>query len=329
MALAIPAVLASCSKDPELPYDLEGTTHTFAISVTKATEYDLLLNAGSTDGNYYVKLQAPENMGDFSSYLKEVQVLCVYTSVSGDVSSAIAAEGVTSIPAEVKIDMPALCEKLGIPSPTIGDKMQFTANIIHKDGTVVPGWTSTMGFNFRAPTFFTMADGSDFSYCATYTAAAPLQQTYYQGGNTVGMIAYDDMVEDYVSTTVDVAKVATIPDDVIKPGFTAEDYIGLELSFDLFGYGKPAKFTVYINKKDYSVYAPNTTVAEADPSWILSMYGTGGPINFTGFNGELNTLTNVLDFVVTARWTITEGVYTGYSLGWGTVEYVIDFSDVQ
>jgi hypothetical protein len=54
LALVIPALLISCSKDPELPYDLDGTLHTFAVSVTKSTKYDLLLDAGSTGGDYYV-----------------------------------------------------------------------------------------------------------------------------------------------------------------------------------------------------------------------------------------------------------------------------------
>jgi hypothetical protein len=75
LALAIPAVLASCSKEPELPYDLQGTVHSFAVSVSKSTQHDLLLNAGSTDGDFYVKLDVPQYMGDFTSYLKEVQLL--------------------------------------------------------------------------------------------------------------------------------------------------------------------------------------------------------------------------------------------------------------
>lgn len=330
LALAIPAVLASCNKEPELPYDLQGTLHTFAVSVTKSTQHDLLLNAGSTDGEFYVNLNVPENMGDFSSYLKEVQLLCVYTAVNGDVSSAIAAEGITTIPGEVQIDMAALCDKLGIAAPAIGDKMQFAANIVHKDGTVVPGWSPTMGFNYRAPSFFTMADGSDFSYCATFTAAAPLQTAYYAGGNSVAWTGYDDYIEDDATQAVTITKMTEIPADVVKAGFTADDYIGLTIGFDFLGLGVPASYNIFINKKDYSVSAPTQTVAEAYPGWIYAVYGEGGPLKFESFNGELDTQTNVLSFTVLVRWYIQGGAYDGYSLTWGSaIPFEIDFSDVQ
>lgn len=328
LALAIPAILVSCSKDPELPYELEETIHTFAVSASKSTAHDLLLNAGSTDGDFYVKLDVPQYMGDYSSYLKEAQLLCVYLPVSGGVSSAIAAEGITTFPTEVKIDMPALCSKLGIASPKIGDKMQFTTNLIHKDGTVVPGWSSTMGFNFRAPSFFTMADGSDFSYCATFVAAAPLQAAYYNGGNSVVMTGYDDWIEDDASQNVTVTKMATIPAEVIKSGFSAEDYIGLEIGFDYLGLGVPAKFQLFINKKDYSVSAPSQDVAKASAGWVYSVYGEDGPLAFESFSGELDTQTNKLTFNVICRWYIKGGAYDGYSLTWGNLAFEIDFSDV-
>lgn len=328
LALAVTAVLASCSKEPELPYDLQGTLHSFAVSVTKSTQHDLLLNAGSTDGEFYVNLTVPENMGDYSSYFKEAQVLCVYTAVNGDVSSAIAVEGVTELPAQTRIDMASLCGKLGIASPSIGDKMQFTANIVHNDGTVVPGWSPAMGFNYRAPSFFTMADGSDFSYCATFTAAAPLQTAYYAGGNTVVWTGYDDYIEDDASQNVTVTAMTEIPADVIKPGFAAEDYIGLTIGFDFLGLGVPANYNIFINKKDYSVSAPTQTVAEAYEGWIYYFYGEAGPLKFESFSGELDTQTNVLSFSAIVRWYIQGGQYDGYSLGWGTVPFEIDFSNV-
>ncbi|MBR6369694.1 MAG: hypothetical protein IKS24_01295 [Bacteroidaceae bacterium] len=328
LALAVPAILVSCSKDPELPYELEETIHSFAVSAAKSTAHDLLLNAGSTDGDFYVKLDVPKYMGDYSSYFKEAQLLCVYTPASGGVSSAIAAEGITTFPTEVKIDMPALCSKLGIASPKIGDKMQFATNIIHKDGTVVPGWTSTMGFNNRQPTILSMADGSDFSYCATFIAAAPLQTAYYNGGNTVVMTGYDDYIEDEASQDVTVTKLATIPAEVIKSGFTGEDYIGLEIGFDYLGLNAPAKFQLFINKKDYSVSAPSQDAASAYEGWVYSVYGEAGSLVFENFSGELDTQTNKLTFSVLCRWYIEGGDYDGYSLTWGNIDFVIDFSDI-
>ena len=332
LALAIPAVLASCNKEPELPYDLAGTTHTFAVSVTKNTQYDLLLNAGSTNGDYYVKLDVPTYMGDYTSFLKEVQLLCVYTAVNGDVSSAIAAEGITSLPAETKIDMDALCDKLGIVAPAVGDKMQFTANIIHKDGTVVPGWSPAMGFNYRAPSFFAMADGSDFSYCATFQAAAPLQTEKYAGGNNVLFTeSLGSAYEASYPAAVTRLESKDIPESVIGSGFTADDYIGLKLVFDWYGLGCDVEFYIYINAKDYSVTIPTQVVYTTDASFYYNVaygYGEKGEIRFHNASGELDTQTNILSFSMNANWDILAGAYNGMTLGFGADDYQIDFSQV-
>ena len=80
---ALPLFVISCDKQ-ELPYDLEGVTHTFGISVDKVTTADLLLGAGPTDGNYKVALSVPEHMGDYTTYFKEAELLCVYTPASGN-----------------------------------------------------------------------------------------------------------------------------------------------------------------------------------------------------------------------------------------------------
>ena len=331
LALAIPAILVSCSKDPELPYELEETIHTFAVSASKSTAHDLLLNAGSTDGDFYVKLDVPQYMGDYSSYLKEAQLLCVYTPVAGGVSSAIAAEGITTFPTEVKIDMPALCSKLGIASPKIGDKMQFTTNLIHKDGTVIPGWTPTMGFNYRAPSFFTMADGSDYSYCATFQAAAPLQTAKYVGGNNV--LFTESLASDYeASYPAAVTRLASkdIPANVVGAGFTADDYIGLKLVFDWYGLGCDVEFYIYINAKDYSVTIPNQVVYKTDASFYYNVaygYGEKGEIRFYNASGELDTQTNILTFSMNANWDILAGAYNGMTLGFGSDNYQIDFSE--
>lgn len=329
LALAIPAVLASCSKEPELPYDLEGTLHTFAVSVTKSTQHDLLLNAGSTTGDYHVILSIPNNMGDYSSYLKEVQLMCVYTSVSGTMSTAIAADGITAFPADVQIDLAALCSDLGIAAPTIGDKMQFAANIVHKDGTVVPGWSSTMGFNYRAPSFFTMPDGSKFSYCATFTAAAPLQTAKFAGGNNVLFTeslgsAYE---ASYPAAVTRLAS-ADIPEEIIGAGFTADDYIGLKLEFNWYGLSD-IEFYIFINSKDYSVNIPEQLVSKTDQTFYYDVYyenGGTGEIWFYNASAELDTQTNILSFTMNAEWDISTGAYAGAYISFGSDAYEIDFT---
>ncbi len=240
---ALPLFVISCDKQ-ELPYDLEGVTHTFGISVDKVTTADLLLGAGTTDGNYKVALSVPEHMGDYTTYFKEAELLCVYTPADGSgVKSAVAATGIKNLPCEVTIDMVALCENLGITAPAIGDKMQFTTNIIHKDGTVVPGWTETMGFNFMNPTF------ASFSY-ATYSAAAPLDVALYEGLNgktikfTESLGTSDEASYGALVTLLTEDEITEA--GVVKAGFTVADYIGLKLTYNWYGFGVNCNYCIFI-----------------------------------------------------------------------------------
>jgi hypothetical protein len=308
---ALPLFVISCDKQ-ELPYDLEGVTHTFGISVEKVTTADLLLGAGTTDGNYKVALSVPEHMGDYTTYFKEAELLCVYTPADGSgVKSAVAATGIKNLPCEVTIDMVALCENLGIAAPAIGDKMQFTTNIIHKDGTLVPGWTETMGFNFMNPTF------ASFSY-ATYSAAAPLNVELYEAldGKTVQFT--ESLGSDYQATYGALVTLLTAEEieaaGVVKAGFTAADYIGLKLTYNWYGYGVNCNYCIFINKKDYSVSAPTQIVGDVSADIILNYifgadYGPG-QFEFENFIGELDTQTNVLTF--------QHGAWVNVSVGSGS-----------
>ncbi|MBO5812461.1 MAG: hypothetical protein J6Q97_04455 [Bacteroidaceae bacterium] len=322
---ALPLFVVSCDKQ-ELPYDLDGVVRTFGISVDKVTTADLLLGAGTTDGNYKVSLSVPEHMGDYTSYFKEAELLCVYTPASGDtVYSAVAATGIKTLPCEVTIDMVALCENLGITAPAIGDKMQFTTNIIHKDGTVVPGWTETMGFNFMNPTF------ASFSY-ATYSAAAPLDVALYEGLDGKTIKFSESLGSEYEASYGALVTLLTEEEiteaGVVKAGFTAADYIGLKLTYNWYAFGYNCNYCIYINKKDYSVSAPEQVVAVTDPNFVYNVmygYGDAGNFVFYGFNGELDTQTNILTMTHNADWDITVGPYTGAYLGFGGDLYKIEF----
>lgn len=318
LALAVPALLFSCS-EPELPYELEETLHTFAISVSKDTQHDLLLAAGQTTGDYVVTLSVPEYMGDYKSYFKEAELLCVYTPKVGDVTSTVVATGITELPKSVTIDMAATCAALGIPYPAIGDKMQFTANIIHNDGKIVPGWSPTMGFNYRNPTF------TSISYCATFSAAAPLQESYYAGGNTV-MCTESLGTSGEASYGANIVRLASsdIPESIYGTDFTADDYIGLKVIFDWYGWGYDCEMLVYINKKDYSVVIPDQAVKTTDEEfYYYSIYPYIGTFNFSNIHAELDTQTNILSWTMNAGWQIPIG-----TLSWGVDAYQLDFSTV-
>lgn len=316
IAAALPLFIASCEQ--ELPYDLEGVTQSFAVSINKAVGSDLLLSAGSTEGNYKLVLEVPANQGNYESFFKEAQILCVFTAKGEAPTSAVVAEGVTSFPATVTLNLADVCDELGIEAPQLGDKMEFTTNIMHKDGTVVPGWTEVMGFNNRNVTYLQMEDGSKYNYCATYAAYAPLDLTKYVDGT----VTFTESVGSPYEYTYDAAVtvLTEIPENVVMAGFTKEDYLGMKLTFDWYGMGQNIDYCIYLNKKDYSVSAPDQNVSE---NWTYPYYTSAygyGILKFLSFNGSLDTETNIIKYTATAHWIVSAG-----TLNFGADNYTIQF----
>lgn len=316
IAAVLPLFIASCEQ--ELPYDLEGVTRSFAVSINKAVGSDLLLSAGSTEGNYKLVLEVPANQGDYTSFFKEAQILCVFTAKGEAPTSVVVAEGVTSFPATVTLNLADVCDELGIEAPQLGDKMEFTTNIVHNDGTVVPGWTEVMGFNNRNVTYLQMEDGSKYNYCATYAAYAPLDLAKYVDGT----VTFTESVGSPYTATYDAAVtvLTEIPEEVVMAGFTKEDYLGMKLTFDWYAMGQNIDYCIYINKKDYSVSAPSQTVhADFYVEGYSEVYGNGKLI-FKAFNGSLDTETNILEYTATADWQVSAG-----TLSFGADNYMIQF----
>lgn len=316
IAAALPLFIASCEQ--ELPYDLDGVTQSFAVSINKAVGSDLLLSAGSTEGDYKLVLEVPANQGDYKGFFKEAQILCVFTAKGEAPTSAVVAEGVTSFPATVTLSLVEVCKELGIEAPQLGDKMEFTTNIVHKDGTVVPGWTEVMGFNNRNVTYLQMEDGSKYNYCATYAAYAPLDLTKYVDGTVTFTESVGSPGEYTYSASMIV--LPEIPEEVVMAGFTKEDYLGLKLTFDWYGMEQNVDYCIYLNKKDYSVSAPNQTV---HPDYYIEGYSEvygNGKLIFKAFNGALDTETNLLKYTATADWQVSAG-----TLSFGADNYMIQF----
>lgn len=314
---ALPLFFVGCDKQ-ELPYDLEGVTHSFAVSISKVEGTDLLLNAGSTEGNYQLKLEVPANQGEYKSFFKEAEILCVFTAKGQAPISVVVATGIQSLPATVTLDLSDVCSKLDITAPQLGDKMEFTTNIVHKDGTVVPGWSEFMGFNNRNVTYLQMEDGSKYNYCATYAAYAPLDLTKYVDGTVTFTESVGSPGEATYDATVTV--LTEIPDEVVMPGFTKEDYHGMKLTFDWYGMGQNIDYCIYINKKDYSVSAPTQNV---NTNWTYPYYTEAygyGTLQFLAFDGSLDTETNVISYTATAYWNVSAG-----TLNFGADNYKIQF----
>lgn len=317
IAAVLPLFIVGCDKQ-ELPYDLEGVTHSIAVSVSKEVGSDLLLSAGSTEGNYKLVLELPANQGEYKSFFKEAQILCVFTEKGKPTRSVVVKEGITSLPATVSLNLADVCAKLDITAPQLGDKMEFTVNVVHKDGTVIPGWSELMGYNNRNVTYLQMEDGSKYNYCATYAAYAPLDLTKFVDRTVTFTESVGSPYEASYDAAVSILE--EISDEVVTAGFTKEDYIGMKLTFDWYGMGQNIDYCIYINKKDYSVSAPTQNV---NTDWTYPYYTEAygyGTLQFLAFDGSLDTETNVISYTATAYWIVSAG-----TLDFGADSYKIQF----
>ena len=293
-------LLTSCDRD--LPYPLDDVTRGVLIDVTKTSKTDQTFSEGTTSGNYGLTLQIPWQQGDYS-HMKEAQLLCVFTPVSGgSVKSAVVQEGINVFPVNVQLNLADICSKLGITYPSIGDKFEFTTNVILNGGTVIPGWTKEMGFNNRSFTGWDV-DGRSYSFRASYSAYAPFLPEVYQGP----AICDEDGGEYPVVVTP--LPAGEVPSN-LPGGLTADDVYGMliENIWDTGG-----KLKVWFNKTDFTLIIPDQTIIEA---WTYGSYGTYPFLFKTALNGEADTSNSALKFTVSTSW----GPYT-----FGSPNYIIKF----
>ena len=305
MIMGIALTLFSCEQ--KLPYPLDETIHGVVIDISKTPKTDMTLSAGVTTDKISLTLIIPEQQGDYSM-LKEAEVMCIYEPASGARKSVIVKTGITSFPAIVSVDMPALCSALGITSPTIGDRMTFVPNVILKSGLTIPGWNPATGmYNNTAFTGWQVKVGVNtraYQYRTRYTAYAPFYQEHYQGIITC--------IEDGDSYPVRVTPLSAtdLPEDM-PVGATASDLYGM-LVEGIWDDGGVLK--IWVNKLDFSLIIPDQIVIKA---WSYLSYGKYDMI-FHPIEGsfDINTLTNVISFTVETDW----GPYT-----FGDVEYELHF----
>lgn len=290
-ALAL-TVFAACQQ--KLPYDLEGTEHSVALSISKVAGTSTTLSTDMSDGNYQVKLIVPDQQGDISM-LKEAQIMAVYTDGAKNKKSAIVATGITEFPATVTLNMTDVCSKLGIATIEIGDRLELTPCTTLKSGTQVNGWSELGGFNYQYMTGWVMQDGSNYSYRVSYTAFAPFHKEKFQGDAV-------PFVDD--SGYSDVCKVTQISEmpaaDAIPVGVAESDLVGLKVEGDIWFGGDT--FYLWINTQDFTLVMPQHVIC---PNFTYGSYGTYDGIA-SKCEGEVDTLHNELSFYFYSLW----GPYT-------------------
>lgn len=295
----------ACGKQ-ELPYDLDGVTKSVAINVAKVVGSDLILSQGTTTGSYKLNLTIPANQGNYEEYFKEAQVRCVYTPATGDVQTFLTANpAIATFPTEVTIDLDAVCTQAGLTGgPNLGDRFQFTVDVVRKDGKTFPGWNEYSGFNNEMISYL----GTAYSAKASYTAFAPFNEAKFNGN----CYAYEKgAYAGGWNSSVTRLAASDLPDATLIPeGIEGSDLLGLQWADDFWFGGDVIK--IWINTKDYTLIIPDQVLVK---DWVYPGEGTHDAYA-TRCYGEVDTLNDLLTFYFYSSW----GRYT-----FGDATYVLDF----
>ena len=179
--LSLLFVAQSC--DEELPYPIDEVKRGVVIDIVRVAGTDGVLSDGLTTGNYKVKLSIPEQQGDYS-FMSHVQLLAVLQGTNGTTTSKVVVDNITEFPKEIQINVADSYSKFGLTAPSLGEILYFTANVVLKDGSVIPGWTKEIGFNNKALAGWRV-DGRAYSYNVRYAVACPLVLDDFVGTCTV------------------------------------------------------------------------------------------------------------------------------------------------
>ena len=301
-------LLYSCEQD--LPYPLEETVHSVVIDISKTPGSDMTLSEGLTTDELSLTLNIPWQQGDYSM-MKEAELMCIYYPAGGGIKHVIAKTGITSFPATVNVDMPALCAALNIAAPTTGDRMTFVPNVVLKNGMTIMGWNPMTGlFNNTAFSGWQVDFGSGnraYSYRAIYTAFAPFYQEHYQG-----IVQCDD--GDIYDVLVTPLPITDLP-PTMPPGTTPSDLYGM-LVEDIFADGTALK--IWINKLDFTLIIPGQIVHTAF-FYPFAPYTGYYPLRFDTFPSsfDLDTLNERIEF--------TADVWLGTLGGWWDTVFKLQF----
>ena len=298
-ALFFVAALTGCSQ--KLPYDLDGVEKGVVINIQKPLGAAAAMQQDKSDV-FDVILNIPSQQGDWSM-LKEAYLTAVYTH-DGKKTSAAVTEGFREFPCTLQVKISDVCDKLGVSTLSVGDRIEFTPSYVLNSGTEVKGWTSLGGFNNTTFTGWKMSDGSAFSYRISYTAFAPFVKAHFLGTGTLN---------DGYDTQVTVTEITELPDAKwIPAGVTSDKLIGLKVEGDIFFGGDV--FKMWINTLDYTLIIPDQVIC---PGFTLAPYGT-----FDAYavdcTGEIDTLKETINFYFDTSWGPG---------GFGAAEYQI--SDIK
>lgn len=172
----------------------------------------------------------------------------------------------------------------------------------------------------------------DITLYAQWEELAPLDEAFYLAldGKIVKMTeSLGSQAETSYGALVNVMNKEDIPTEKIEQmgmvNFNFEDYICLQLTYNWYGFGLDCKYYIFINRYDYSVFAPAQFVADIGEDLVTSLLGSNygpGKFQFANFEGELDSQTNTLTFQNLAAVTVSAG-----NANFGTDYYKIEFEE--
>ena len=162
--------VVSCKKD--LPFPIDDVKRGVAIDVSRIPGTNGVLSDGVVTGDYRIRLTVHNNQGDYS-FMSHAQLLAVLTS-GGNTTSQVAIDNITTFPVDLTLDIANVYSKFGKTAPALGELLNFTVNIVLKDGSVIPGWEPTTGqYNNARLTSAWKIEGIDFSNKVEYAVSCP------------------------------------------------------------------------------------------------------------------------------------------------------------
>lgn len=282
--VAISLLFATTSCEKDLPYPIDNVKRGVVIDLVRAAGTDGVLSDGLTTGNYKVKLSIPDQQGDYS-FMKHAQLLAVIQSPDGKTTSQVVLDNITEFPTEIALDIADVYNKFNLDSPTLGETVYFTTNVVLKDDYVIPGWNELMGFNNKAFAGW-QVDGRAYSNSVRYSVACELVLDDFIGENTVYL---DEWIGD--GYTVEITKISDT-----------------ELSVEgMFWGDADVAMIINVDPTDHSITIPKQVLVE-NPDW----WGAPGvPYNKFALEGSgtINACETSLSFTATA--TVAQGSFGG------------------
>jgi len=275
ISLSLLFVAQSCDK--KLPFPIDEVKRGVLIDVSRVSNTDGVLYDGITTGNYKIALTIPENQGDYSN-MKNAQLLAVLQDVDGKTTSKVVLDDLTQFPQEINLNISDIYSKFGQSVPIVGQVLYLTANVVMKDGSVIPGWTEYTGFNNVAFGGW-MIDGRGYSSNVRYAVVCALVLDDFVGTCTVTL---DDWWGD-TPYPVEVTKIS-------------DTQLSIDGMFD--GYAEKPMI-INVNPVDYSIAIPKQILA---PNSGMDWWGNPGYSNFSlEGSGTIDACGLSISFSATAR----------------------------